>query len=575
MSKLWSLIRVNLRMSLDVLFSGGFRSTKKKKGKRGNNSVILMILFTLLFIPLMLMMFYSGQVTTENLAAVHLESGLVSLIQVTGMFMIILTSVVIVPAVYFFAGDLSFYLAMPLRPREILGAKFITLVISQYWSLIVFFVPMVAGMLTADFSFRALFGWLISLLLLPVFPILVVSVLILLLISVAPAMRDKNRLSMLTGLFAIVFSLGIALFFQTGSHDMSETLISMIQNGGGFFETASKILLPLYGAQLMIAGKTIGSFFLGLVLTVGINVLLAILYIVFSEKLYIRSAMAAGEVRSRGKKLNRAERGNAVGKGASALSALISREQRSLFRTPVFFLNNILGAFMIPIILVVSVGVSMANSGISFGEISGHLGDAVNYILEKPEDQFTYAVLIGVCFSAFAGGANGICATAISRDAHHIEAICGMPISPRAYLFSKLLLGLLYGAASNLVILIPAMFLLPIIKPVFLPVLILSMLIGGVMINAADLWIDLIHPKLNWQDETQAVKGNFNSALGVFLGMGLVIFIVIGLFLFGINMGLTLYAGILLIVSTLLCILFLWLVFGNAQERMSKLCESN
>lgn len=562
MNQFLSLIKINLKLSMDVVFSGGRRKKKTGFGKIG------LILLFVIFGVLMFVSFGAiGISVAEKVIEMNLKNIYISLILLLGLFMGFISAIIVAPSVYFLSNDVETYLSMPLKSGYILGAKFISLVLSQFYLIILFVAPMAFGLLFVDFSITALIGWIIAILFIPVFPSLVASVLMLILMQVAPFLKDKNKLTMLTGLFSIVLGVGYSIFMQSLKIENIEQLLASIMNKGGLLGVIANYLPTLVSSQKMIAAAGIGEFLLHLLIVAGVNIGICTLFLLAGEKLYIRVAQSFGSVSTKSKVLSQGERSNAVQRNSSQFKVLVSRNFKSLFRTPTYFLNGVLSTMLLPIVMIISILFPVIKNGglPSTINIAGSVYDislagirdfvllifSNNYL-----DQLAYGAAAGMVLG-LATGMGGVAATAISRDAKHLDSIKSMPIKASSYFNSHILTSMLINAMGQVIFLIPVILLVP-----FIPVLYISffaaIFITTYMLTGIDLMIDILHPSLNWTDEVKAMKGNFNAAIASFLAIGLVALLVFLAFKVAIEIKIFLIIvfAIFSFVSLLLALLF-------------------
>lgn len=563
--RLLSLIHVNVKESLSQVFSqaGGKRGGSKRAARiRGG---LLLLVIVLACLPLAFLLASGVSETTRLLLAAQLEPIMVSVILVIGMLIIFVPSFVLVPTSYYFSEDLELYMTMPLRPSEILAAKFLSVTIQQYAIALLFVIPLTVGYLQVAFSVRALFGWLISILFLPIFPVLFVSLLTWLLMLIAPVLRNKNRMAMVTGIFSIAVAIGVNMILQSGPNgDPSKMLQDIVLNGEGIFQTAAMVFPPLRGAQLMIAGNGAGSFALGLVLVVGINVLLFLVYLFLMEKSYFRVILSMNAGGTKRAELNAGARAGAVSRSGSAFGSLAQREWKTLFRTPAYFLNSVLGAFILPIMLIFGLFVGLSRAEVSWSELLPLLRNGYPQVVEIVGGEIPLGLAVGWLLGIFSGAISGTSITAYSRDAKHLGVLAAMPISPLQLALAKMMPGLVLGLLCPVLLMIGAGVLLG-----GQPLLLVSILIGSILstylTNCLDLILDAMRPRLQWSNEQQAIKGNVN----VFFGQ-IIHFALFGAILFlGIQLSdyFVMYTYIVMGV-TLLLSLFATLFLARRAERL-------
>jgi ABC-2 type transport system permease protein len=125
-----------------------------------------------------------------------------------------------------------------------------------------------------------------------------------------------------------------------------------------------------------------------------------------------------------------------------------------------------------------------------------------------------------------------VTSTAISREGSQYFTMKYLPAPYRTQLNAKAACGILVSCSSLVVlaVFLQAVFRAPL--PLFAGGLVL-VFPGAVFMAYLGLLIDLIKPKLKWENEQQAVKQNFNSLFLLMAGCGISLFLVIfGMVLF-------------------------------------------
>ncbi|MCX7949372.1 MAG: hypothetical protein N2509_04595 [Treponemataceae bacterium] len=188
------------------------------------------------------------------------------------------------------------------------------------------------------------------------------------------------------------------------------------------------------------------------------------------------------------------------------LVALLLRELRSMNREPVYFLNGPFIIILIPLLIGISLVVSLGNQG------------SLNELREAIRTSLTplYQVLASSLVGAFLGSATSITCTALSRDAKHISYMKTLPVSSSLYLMAKLLHGLLFGLAGSLIAVFLGLFLFQLELPLGAFVL-ASSLTFSALFNVIGLYIDTLAPRLNWESPVAAMKQNMNAVVMILM----------------------------------------------------------
>lgn len=130
-----------------------------------------------------------------------------------------------------------------------------------------------------------------------------------------------------------------------------------------------------------------------------------------------------------------------------------------------------------------------------------------------------------------------------------------IPMSIKEQLHAKVLSGILLSILSMLLTMLCLYFLLPIIPLNWYLIIFLTSIITIILGNFIGIIIDILHPKLVWEQEASAVKQNFAGPVSMFLGVG--IGIGIGYLIYKVPYDYILYLGIgILIVCILLDMVF-------------------
>lgn len=165
---------------------------------------------------------------------------------------------------------------------------------------------------------------------------------------------------------------------------------------------------------------------------------------------------------------------------------------------------------------------------------------------------WTGLFLAGGISGFFLGSMNGICATTFSREGRNIDFIKIIPLSMSKQIDARLIVGLFFSMISALLMLIAFHYIFSYAWYYDLAY-IGGALLSSILVNLISILIDGIHPKLDWEDETGAVKQNFNV-----MGELFVSWLILGLFvlLYFVSPSLDIFALLALIVTIVLVGIF-------------------
>lgn len=527
MNKFLSLVLMNIKMGLSSL--GGMNSFRKKKKRNSMGRGILYFIILLVALSPSIYMFgqmgYNAimqEVSQGSTGALNYIFGLTSI-------MLIVIAFIYTPAIYFFANDLENLLTMPLRPGYIIASKFVAVLSSQYMMSAMFLGAFLAGGLIAQFSLVRLFASIYALIMVPIFPTALVSILLLIFMQVLPFFRDKNKLSMVTGIIAIIFSLGIGFF--AGSVNYSQGNPDVIE-GSNIFSKVGNFFPTMPAVEKLFYGQGSKDFLFGFLLLLMISLLALAIFFVIADKLYLRIARAIMGSSSKSKNLSDQERSERISRGKSPIRSLMEREFQTIMGTPSYFLNGALPSLLMPFFIIAMGAFSIIRTGVLDSFDLRAIRDFAAAIIEENSD---LEVIIGI----LGGGAIGILSSyvglstsAISRDAKNLDTLKSFPIRARDYFYSKIWVNIGFCLPSFAFFFILFLVLLP-LKPLIFLLLIVSFFAIAYAVNMMEMFLDILRPKLDWEDETKVMKNNSNIMISSFINMGILGVLVALYFLLG------------------------------------------
>lgn len=397
---------------------------------------------------------------------------------------------------FFYGRDRQLIAALPVHPVAVAASKFFWVVLGEWVSLSAFVVPGLVAYglqfrLGADYWLRALWTYLW----LPVLPLALDGVLLLLLSRVANLSRSREMLRVAGALVALTMLFGLQLVARTSAsqHALREGVSELMQGRGPVAAAARyNPLGPLAAAGVGRQASAGGLAGFTLASAAGLGLLLAV-----SSRHLMPAALTGSEVPRRARRVTPPAMA-AYLRARPAVWALTLREFRLALRTPVYLLNIVM-AILLPFLLAIPVFLGRAD-----------LQHVLDDLREGAPPWLAYG---GAAIAMMGASSTALGATAVSREGRLIGLSRALPLPPGAHVWAKLALTLLAGMASGAAAAL-VMWLLG-APPLWLGAILLSGPVGGLAGGAAGLAVDLFQPYLDWTDPQQAMKGNFNSFLGL------------------------------------------------------------
>lgn len=537
MSKLFTLTKILLK---NTNMTGNTKNRWKSK--------LLLIFLALCFLPMMFTIYAGSDYVYDLLRPIEQQGALISFAFVGMAVVISFFGIFYVLAAFYYGKDIEQLLYLPFSPYQILGAKLITVIAYELLVTGIIYVPMIlayginegAGVVFYLYAVLILFT-------IPVIPLLIAAIFVMVIMRFTNIGKRKELMSFVGSILVLFVALGFNFFLQNRmSQTSNEELIQLLTQGNNsFIHLISNVFYGMkFAATALVQYRTIAA--LGnLLIFFAIIIIGSVVFLILGEKLYFKGVIGITESSSKREVLSEKDWQRHGGMKPAILSLMI-RELRLLTRSPIYFMNCILISILMPIIFIGAM------------VFAPEADQEISMLLELLKDTELLPGKLAVIFGIglFMGSINGISATGISREGKSAYVMKFLPISMEQQIFAKILTGILVGFIGVLTMGIGIYIIGLEVGTVLLGV-VLS-LNGIIFMNMLGMLLDLMKPKLNWDNEQQAVKQNMNSMINMFLGMGAAFGI--GFLVISFKLNLVITIAILLFGFLLLnFILYTWL----------------
>lgn len=404
--------------------------------------------------------------------------------------------------VYYFAQDVEFLLPLPLKPAEILGAKFTVTLIFEYLMQLLLLVP-----LLVTFGIKSGAGlnyYLIAALVffsLPVIPLVLASLLAMVLMSYSSISRHKDRFRIWAGGLGLIAALGLQFLMQrTMVESKPEDFIRILQQGENSLTGWAVRLFPgVKTAVQALLQQGAAAGWLNLLLFLLLTGLFLLLLHLAGKALYFRGAVGGSESFAAHRALSASEMAG-TGRRSGQFRSLVSKEFRLLVRTPAFFMNCVLINFIWPVMLLFTMGSGQQEDIEGLRKLVGG-GVPLSTLL-----------LAGVGAAMLVAGTSGASASGISREGGQFFAAKYLPAPYMTQIKAKMAVAFMLAWTGFALLLgvVAVLFHLP---PAHIALLLLASLPAIALPVLAGMLLDIQFPKLIWDNEYRAVKQNMNIVL--------------------------------------------------------------
>ena len=496
------------------------RGAAKKKG--GRSSAIASIVASVILLGMMGSIGYGIGYASQFLNADKLI--FIAILVGTGA-MVLFIAIPSIISTFYVADDIEALLTLPVSPSAIVGAKFAVGMLYSYATVGIFFVPMVVGWGIAVGAGPVFwFSAIVSALLLPVVPFAIASIIALVVARVFKAVRTKDGVSALTMVMSLLAAgVIIAVEYSLGVFgNTSADTLDALTNAEGAIMGASAII-PSSG---FCAAAMAGEGLVNLLSAFGVCVVAVAIVLVVARFFYLPTVtnLSAGSVGSRS--FDAVQIRNAMG-AKSAYKAYLEHEWTRIWRVPAVVFNCVVGTFILPVILIISMVVSWI--GIA-GSAAAAGSDFLDFVTEAGAYAGPIATLVVCGLVVYSSLANMLSGTAITRWGSEWAEMKVWPLSYEDQIKAKLTPGIVLGfavaAVVALVVMLPMCFFG--ISPLYLLLTLVFCAAAVVLDNVVSIVPDAKNPRLVWDSEQEAIKNSIAPFLAELPGLLFVTALLVG-----------------------------------------------
>ena len=552
MEKVIKLTKIFLKNSFSNMDAKMGVSTKSKSK---------FLLYGLLFLYFAGLILFLGYNLLEGLILIHQETIFVGMILFAIFGLAIVQTIFSSINILYFTKDSEYLLPLPLKPYQIILARTNVMLISQY--IIIFLLGLIPltmyGILTGAGVLYYLI-MLLSVILIPIIPVLVISIIVMLIMSFAKLTKNRNKFQLIASLLVLIIVVGLSIGLSgTDDNLTNEEMAQMVVQANGMIEMI-KGYIPT--VDFLIEALTTNSPFTAIIQilkTIAITLAGFILYILIAQKIYFKGLVGnlfGGGATSSNKKINQKEYRN-----SKLYKSYIGKEFKNLVRNPVFFMQCLLPAILIPILMVGIVYMGMNSN-------EAELEQMMQIINQSSTNTFIVSGIVLVIIQFFSMFIY-VAITAISRDGENAVFIKYIPVPLYKQYIYKIVPNIIMNIVTIVITLAMAQYILRL--PIFtLIALFIVATIMGILQSFIMIIIDLKRPKLNWDSEYAVAKQNLNLIFPVLLAM-INIAIIIGTIFLLKNINVYLGIGLLGILFTILTVIINKYLYNKQYELADKI----
>lgn len=540
MKKILELTKVFLKTSFSNMEAQTMGNNKSKLG--------MAFLYLFLIVYLGGIIGFLSYNVIDGLISIQQEAVFIGLILLMTIGFTLFQSIFSSINVLYFTKDSEYILPLPLKPSEIILARTNVIIIMEYIvELIISLVPLIIYGVMTGAGVIYYITMLIALILIPIFPVLLISTIVMFVMSFSKIVRNKNRFQLIATVIVLIFSVVLGMSFSTFDEEITqEQMIQLVMQANGLVDLIKGYFPTLAPLTTALTTTSLFEVLISILETIGISFIALIIYVFIAEKIYFKGLV--GNLFSGNKKKGKVDLSKNNFRNSKLYKSYIGKEFKLLFRNPIFLMQCLVPAVLIPIIMI---GIFALN----FKDISQEELQEITSLI--PTDTLVVvSVILGIIQFFFMFSYISI--TAISRDGNNAVFMKYAPVS----LYKQYMYKIAPNYIINTIMIILTLVMLQyFLKMPLIPlalIFVISMVMSALQ-SILMLIIDLKKPKLEWDSEYAVVKQNMNLMYPMILSLvniGVIVLVTMFTGSMGIYVGsgvlLLLYGGLTYLVSNYL-----------------------
>ncbi|MCR5462411.1 MAG: hypothetical protein K6E87_05025 [bacterium] len=483
---------------LKVLLKNFEMISFEKKKSKVFYMVMAIVTMLIIFIPTAFMIgIISYGMTLSLTEAGHLSEGINFILYAVNIFAFIF-SINVVLNVFYFSSDIERLLPMPFKEHEIIGAKFFnTLINENFIEFILIASSLIGFFIAGKLDFYAIFIILLAVLTMPILPLIYSSIICMVFMFLTKRITNKDFVSKFSNILLILALIGLLVMaILLSSFDAEGFALDLVDSK--FLKVLKYIFPNVYFLTDAMSGNALSLLFY-LLITIGS----LIIFFVISKLLYFRGLNQSSNKKNKHKEIEYKVKNKNI--------SYLSKEFKFLFKTPAFFSNCLIINFIWPFFIAIIFFLY---------DKTGFLKNILDSYHNNDYNTHIMFILVVMMASILITATNSIASSSISREGNSFTYMKVIPLSYKKQIIIKIISSIIVSFTSLFltILVLSIIYNFGVINTILY--LLLSF-ISVVFISTLGVFLDTVNPKLIWDDEINALRGNHN----VFINMAFSILI--------------------------------------------------
>lgn len=484
------------------------KNSRKDKKNTYKERILTGISFFIIFATLSSLMIVTSYIFTKELEKIGMPYLFINILLLANFFILLFSGIFSSINTLYFSKDLKLLLRMPIKSKDIVKAKIAEIIINEYqMEMILLAIPMIVyGILTEASLMFYLYGAIV-LLLLPLIPILITSLLNAIIMRIANSIKNKSKVMYITIILSTIIVSAIISALNSNNFIGIETenailqdvlliedntilnLSNVAQNMANKFLYLRTIMNSLINYNNIDGIKNLSIFILE-------NIVIYNIAIFIISKIYFKGVIGTTVNNTKIKNKKRKEIKLNDCKSKNMISSYIKKEITTILRTPMFFIQCVLSPIFFATMILVALYVIILNVDVNIRKLIMNIINS------------TLGIVVLIIIGTFVFMVNFISIIGVSKDGNNAKKIKYIPID----LLKQFKIKMIIGNLINLIAIIElSIFCYICIKDLLVTLELFAILMTISLIGEKiKLLIDLKNPQLNWNSEFMMLKQNTN-----------------------------------------------------------------
>lgn len=486
-------------------------SKRQEKQNTIKEKVLSFIAFVIVFGFLAISMTVLSFTVTKKLKEIDQSYTFINILVLMNFFILFAKSVFESLNALYFSKDLKQLLRMPIKSKDIINAKFMNMILSEYqMEFIMLAIPMIVYGIVMKVGITFYLYTVLVLLILPIIPIVTTSIVVAIIMRFSNHLKNKTQVLYITIIVSAILIDLIFTGFKPIKVTKQEFETAVLKTNGLATMIADKIELikPIMNTLLNYNNENgIKNLSIYIVESVGMY----ILGILVISKIYLKGVIGT-TINSKKIKGDTTKLTIEDFKKQNKIKSYVQKERKTISRTPIFCIQCLMIPIIYPLIILEVFIVAVI--------VSKKLGvDIIQNFLGIINTSIGQAIFIGVGAVFFM--MNFCSIIGISKDCKTAILTKTLPIKLEKQFNIKTSIGKRINMLSVIIITFSYWYAVKNLAPTIIMFTILYLLnsIG----EKIKLLIDIRKPQINWDNEYTMMKQNTNIMNVLFYTLSILI----------------------------------------------------